>query len=1077
MSTSDPNATFAGFDESGGAEAPLATTSERFVVGDEVARGGLGRVHRAHDQLLDREVAVKMLLRDSGSADARFRRETLLTARLQHPNIIPVYDGGEDQEGVPFLAMRLVHGSSLDQRIADARTLPDRLALLTHVVDACNAVAYAHSQRVTHRDLKPDNILVGDFGETVVIDWGLAKDLDTQEDLTDLGDGFVVSHSNSLTRVGSVVGTPAYMPPEQAAGQEVDERADIYALGAVLYHLATGRRPYEGCDDALAAVVAGAPTPVRQLVPPLAPDLASIIAAAMARHADDRYASASALATDLERYRQGLTVSVHAYTAAERAARFVRAHPLPLALGTVLVVGGLLALVGFSRATAEISEQRSHTEAARADVAALQAERLEDLTIEQARLTMTSDPGHSLQLLASIHDEERFDGRVRTIATAAWSTRPPTVLGGPAGRVPSAIAWHRTGPVVGWDHDLVFYDDALAEARTIPLGGAAVDLASLDDGVLACTGAGVMWIPDDGRPRDVAQGPCVQLRPIGDEWVTIHADGQTIHHREGGRTTSVSTPLEQPVQVGGTPGHLFAYGKPTDLVQWSGTEWDQVHQQVVYGIAGAPHRSDVLVLGFGASALLHLSWTDTGALTMSSVPIPTQWLEHATWIDDHRVMVSGSDESVTVVDIDTDAVLDTFTVQGRPTTMARRNGKRVAVGTDAGLVTVVDVDAGDQVHLASDGEPVLGLAWSPSTDRLLAATLAGVRVYTLKHRDGAFVVRHDGPLNGLAARSDGPPLAFGASGLLRPVGDRRHELLYAGHIAEATTCGDETWYRAPTGLRSWPSNHRRLTQGAQLLACSPEGLLAVTGDETGTVLLLDPQSGEQRHAFHLPGGLFPNDLQHDPKGRLLVATIAGQWRLDGERFEQIMAIPNPRAVSSWNDRMVVGTQDGTLWVEGEGAPVGHVGHGITDMTPAGERLVVADQAGGLYVFDHVGAPPRPLRGHDQYIHALAAHPDGRWVASSGWDRTVWLWDLAVDPPVGRPLTGHRAAVTDLLWSADGGILYSADLAGSVRRWTDPLSTDPAGLRAQIQAMADATQAGQPLPTVAELAALAEPSSD
>ena len=394
MSTRDDNATFDGLEHPQGEETPAGDTA-RFDLGPEVARGGLGRVHVAHDRALHREVAVKVLLHSSTSATARFRRETLLTARLQHPNIVPVYDGGDDDEGSPYLAMRLVHGESLQERIAACADLPARLSLLPAVVDVCHAVAYAHNQRVTHRDLKPDNILVGDFGETVVIDWGLAKDLDTVEESTDLGDGFVVNHSNSLTQVGSVVGTPAYMPPEQAAGQAVDERADIYALGAVLYQVITGRSPYHDSHDALAAVVAGPPPEIDALEPEVPRDLATIVAVAMAREPAERYPSAEALAADIERFREGRPVSRHRYTASERVARFVRAHPLPLALGTVLVIGALLAVVGISRVTHQVQLQRQATEVARADAADLRADkrrRLDQLTLDRAWALAEDEP-------------------------------------------------------------------------------------------------------------------------------------------------------------------------------------------------------------------------------------------------------------------------------------------------------------------------------------------------------------------------------------------------------------------------------------------------------------------------------------------------------------------------------------------------------------------------------------------------------------------------------------------------------------------------------------------------------------
>src|SRR5215813_688201 len=148
---------------------------------EEFARGGIGRILRATDRSMGRVVAIKELLPGREYASKRFIREALVTGRLEHPSIVPVYEAGRWPSGDPFYTMKLVSGRPLDRVIAEARTLEARLALLPRIAAATDAIAYAHSQRVVHRDLKPANVLIGDFGETVVIDWGLAKDLDADD--------------------------------------------------------------------------------------------------------------------------------------------------------------------------------------------------------------------------------------------------------------------------------------------------------------------------------------------------------------------------------------------------------------------------------------------------------------------------------------------------------------------------------------------------------------------------------------------------------------------------------------------------------------------------------------------------------------------------------------------------------------------------------------------------------------------------------------------------------------------------------------------------------------------------------
>ncbi|HEY0191353.1 MAG TPA: serine/threonine-protein kinase, partial [Kofleriaceae bacterium] len=203
---------------------------DRYQIIGEHGRGGLGRVSRAHDRELDRDVAIKELISRGPLSEVRFLREALITARLEHPNIVPVHEAGRWPDGTPFYAMKLVAGRALRELIAERHTVVERLDLLHHVIAVADAIAYAHGRSIIHRDLKPANVIVGDFGETIVIDWGLAKDLSVSDDPAPLGSS-PVSRSGSasieLTITGSVLGTPAYMAPEQERGEHVDQRADV----------------------------------------------------------------------------------------------------------------------------------------------------------------------------------------------------------------------------------------------------------------------------------------------------------------------------------------------------------------------------------------------------------------------------------------------------------------------------------------------------------------------------------------------------------------------------------------------------------------------------------------------------------------------------------------------------------------------------------------------------------------------------------------------------------------------------------------------------------------------------------
>jgi len=242
---------------------------EHYVVDGELARGGMGRILAARDRRLGRPVAIKELLHLDDDLLRRFEREARVTARLQHPAIVNVHEAGvwashhpsrsEPREtapspplgGEPFYVMKLISGRSLDKIIAEQKTLAARLALVPNVLAVADALAYAHSQRIVHRDLKPANVIVGDFGETVVIDWGLAKELGVAEAPLAEGTGAdagrrpnaAASSPDSGTVAGALMGTPSYMAPEQVRGDPVDERADVYAIGAILYQTLAGDLP------------------------------------------------------------------------------------------------------------------------------------------------------------------------------------------------------------------------------------------------------------------------------------------------------------------------------------------------------------------------------------------------------------------------------------------------------------------------------------------------------------------------------------------------------------------------------------------------------------------------------------------------------------------------------------------------------------------------------------------------------------------------------------------------------------------------------------------------------------------
>ena len=358
-------------------------------------QGGLGRVWIAHDRRLHRDVALKEIRPDAtvnAQSRQRFVREAQIASQLQHPNIVPVYELGHDAKTrLPFYTMRFMSGQELAKAIDEYHRLRsvgkagnlELCRLLNAFVSVCQAVGYAHSRGVIHRDLKPSNVMLGGFGEVVVLDWGLAKALDQPGKKTDKPEqdqqeegslSLSTAGKSELTLQGQAVGTPAYMAPEQARGEReaIDTRTDIYGLGAILFRILTGQRPHRGrkTEEILANISEG-PTPETRLADPsICPALNAICLKAMDKQPSGRYQTAAELADDVQRWLADEPVSVYLDPWTERAARWCRKHrTFTRAAAATLLAVSLVAMIA-----AVLVNQARRAEAAAKDEAILRFE-------------------------------------------------------------------------------------------------------------------------------------------------------------------------------------------------------------------------------------------------------------------------------------------------------------------------------------------------------------------------------------------------------------------------------------------------------------------------------------------------------------------------------------------------------------------------------------------------------------------------------------------------------------------------------------------------------------------------------
>ncbi|MGE3807821.1 MAG: protein kinase [Gemmataceae bacterium] len=363
---------------------------ERYTVNRLHAEGGLGRIYVVHDTILNREVALKEIKpKQAAQVEAcrRFLREAQVTGQLEHPNIVPVYELSfrkDDQR--PYYTMRLLHGQTLRERIADyqrrrragqARSV-EFGRLLEAFVGICQAIAYAHSRGVIHRDLTPDNNILGEFGEVIVLDWGLAKSV-TKPDDSDLDQVALSEEASPMaTTTGRILGTPAYMAPEQAEGKttQINARTDVYGLGAILFELLTGHPPHEGqgSGEVLRQIVTGPTRRVREIDPGADPALEAVCAKAMAKSPRDRYSDAKTLAEEIQRFLADEPVSVYTEPWTRRLARWTRHHRTATLAAAMACLGVIVTSVVAAILLAGYAEEQVQ---ARRSIEKLRAEGLE----------------------------------------------------------------------------------------------------------------------------------------------------------------------------------------------------------------------------------------------------------------------------------------------------------------------------------------------------------------------------------------------------------------------------------------------------------------------------------------------------------------------------------------------------------------------------------------------------------------------------------------------------------------------------------------------------------------------------